>query len=593
MSNTRHTEARVVTSWLVWAAGALAAAPAWSQDTAAADEAPSVSLRGTETFIAEYIGDNGESNEGTYGEDDNYFALRNLLYFEASSAMVDAGLRADLALFQGPPRYVPPSHFIPGGSGYTALYYDNDFRIERLHGTVRLGRLSVTMGDFYVSFGRGIALSLIKLDDVGVDNALRGARIEFQQPRRFKLVAVAGVVNALNIEPITHEVLRDDPLDRIAGLRAEWQLLDALSFGAHVVHLSPRYTDEATIDPDRLYVDRSTGIRATSGGVSAEAHVSGLHLYLEADGQVHDNYRAPLGEPNVQGEPGWAGLMELGYDLPPATFKVEVVYYNRWLMEGGLRGSFPNLGVSQPLAYHHMPTLEPVWMIIKSFGNVYGGRLSSGVYLSKLRTDLNFKLGLLKYEGGLLPLGDWGDHPPTLVLHPIIKARTELGQQGIAISAEGGARFERTDEPAPGERDAGHLWHGSLDYMWPLVHPHSLEAKVEVRRHELMVTEGGEPYWVSLETLAYDWSGAFGLTVAHEYSDQTPGVRGEIGAFTMPLPAQHYLWAMASAHGRGVFEGLTARLTGGSQRGGIKCAGGICRTYPDSVGAKLELVYRF
>jgi hypothetical protein len=552
-----------------------------------------VTIRGTETFIAEYIGDNGETNEGTYGEDDDYLALRNILYFEATSAMVDAGLRADLALFQGPPLHVPWTSFVPGGSGYTTLDYDNDFRIERVHGTVRLGKLAATVGDFYVSFGRGIALSLIKLDDVGVDNCLRGMRLEYQQPRRFKVVAVAGVVNALNIEPVTREVLRDDPLDRLAGVRAEWQLHDALLLGAHVVHLNPRFDREAEIDPNRLWVDRSPGVRLTSAGASAEAHLGGLHLTIEGNGQVHDNTLPPQGQPDVMNEPGMAWFLEVGYDLPPVTLKLEGIYYDRWLMEGGMRGAAPNLGVTSPLAYHHMPTLEPVWMLVKSLGNAYGGRAGVGAYLAKVRTDLNFSTAVLQYRGGLLPQGNWDDHPPTLVVHPILKARAEVGQRGIAISAQGGARFEHTGSPAPEEEDSGHLWHLGLDFSVPLSHPHSIEAKAELRRHGLHVTEGQDPYWVTLESLSYEWSRAFGLTVAHEFSDQTKGVRGEIGDFTLPLPAQHYLWAMASVHGRGSLDGLTARLSGGSQRGGIKCAGGICRAYPDSVGAKLEVVYRF
>jgi hypothetical protein len=516
-----------------------------------------------------------------------------VFYLEAASAMVDAGLRADLALFGGPPGRVPWTSFAPGGSGYTALDYDNDFRLERLHGTVRLGRLTATVGDFYVSFGRGIALSLIKMDDIGVDNCLRGARIEYQQPRRFKLVGVAGVVNALNIEPVTRQVLRDDPLDRLAGLRGEWQLLDALSLGAHVVHLSPRFESEAEIEPGRLWVDRSPGVRATSAGVSAEAHFGGVHLYLEANGQAHDNYLPPAGQKDIENEPGIAGFMALGYDLPPVTLKLEGIYYDRWLMQGGLRGAAPNLGVVQPLAYHHMPTLEPVWMLIKSLGNVYGGRAGVGAYLTRLRTDLNLSLTVLRYRGGLLPQGTWDDHPPTLVVHPIFKGRSEIGQSGFSLTAEGGARFEHTGQPAPGEDDNGNLWHVGLGAMWPLAHPHSLDFKVELRRHGLAVTEGGAPYFVTLESLSYEWARAFGLTVAHEYSDQTPGVRGQIGALTMPVPAQHYLWAMASVHGRGPLKGLTGRLSAGSQRGGIKCAGGVCRSYPDSVGAKLEVVYRF
>ncbi len=115
---------------------------------------------------------------------------------------------------------------------------------------------------------------------------------------------------------------------------------------------------------------------------------------------------------------------------------------------------------------------------------------------------------------------------------------------------------------------------------------------MEVRRHGLSVTEG-DSYWVTLASLGYDWSGRFGVTLVHEYSDQTAGNEGKLGDWTLPLPKQHYGWILATVHIPKPLDGLNFRLFAGSQRGGVKCAGGICRTYPDSVSARLEAVYRF
>ncbi|MBW2459409.1 MAG: hypothetical protein JRI68_33260 [Deltaproteobacteria bacterium] len=110
----------------------------------------------------------------------------------------------------------------------------------------------------------------------------------------------------------------------------------------------------------------------------------------------------------------------------------------------------------------------------------------------------------------------------------------------------------------------------------------------------LDVTEGAlNHYWVTLASLGYDWSGLFGITGIYEYSDETAGAEGMIGDWEVPLPLQHYFWAMLTIHPPKPLDGLTLRLIGGSQRGGIKCAGGICRRYPDAVGGKLEAVYRF
>ncbi len=550
-----------------------------------------VNFRFTETLITEYVGDNGPTNEGAYGDDDDFWSFRNLFYAQAGNKYFDSGLRLDVDLFQGPPDRVATSDFYwgEGASGYTTLNYHNDLRVERIYGTANIDKLHVTVGDFYVSFGRGIALSLVKLDDVGEDTALRGARVEYQVPRRFKLTLVGGGVNALNVDPITKQVFADDPMDRVAGARVEWQIADALALGAHGVLMRPRFTDAADVDPARLSVDQGPGVAVAEGGLTTELHAGGFQLYLEGNAQSHDNYHAA--DP-VMDETGYAVFGETSYDFSPFLLKAEGIFYRRWLMEGAYRGSSSRLSGNPAIQYNNMPTLEPVWMTMNSRGDAEGGRLTGDLYVRSTQTQLTLSGTAIFYEGGVLPSGEWQDHPPTFVIHPILKARQTFGASGVNASLEGGYRYETTDEPVAGEGDTGHLWHTALDVSVPLKGPHSVEAKVEVRRHDLHVSES-VPHWVTLESLGYDWSGAFGITIVHEYSDETGGADLKLGDWQLPLPRQHYVWAMVSAHLPKPLDDLSLRLYAGAQRGGIKCAGGVCRLYPDSVGARLEATYRF
>jgi hypothetical protein len=550
-----------------------------------------VDFRFTETFITEYVGDNGPTNEGAYGDDDDFWIFRNLFYAQAGNKEFDSGLRLDVDLFQGPPGHVDSDAFYwgEGAGGYTTLDYGNDLRLERIYGTAHIDRLNVTVGDFYVSFGRGIALSLVKLDDVGEDTALRGARLEYHVPRGVKVVLVGGAVNALNVDPITKQVFADDPLDKIAGARVEWEIADALSLGVHGVLMRPRFTDADEVSPDRLFVDQGPGVAAAGGGASAELHAGGFQLYLEGNAQSHDNYRPAEA---VMDESGYAVFGETSYDLSPFLIKVEGIFYRRWLMEGPYRGSYSTTSGNPAIQYNNMPTLEPVWMTMNSRGNAEGGRLSGDLFIRRSETQLTLCAATLFYEGGLQPMGVWSDHPPTLVVHPILKVRQAFGGSGVNATAEGGFRYETTDEPLPGHEDNGRLWHASLDLSVPIKGPHSVEGKVEIRRHDLHVSES-VPHWVTLESLGYDMSGVFGITLVHEYSDETAGADLKLGEWELPLPRQHYVWAMVSAHLPKPLDGLTLRLLAGAQRGGIKCAGGVCRLYPDSVGARLEAIYRF
>ena len=554
-----------------------------------------VNFRGTETFIAEYVGDNGPINEADYGDDDNYWLFRNLLYLQASNRYFDSAVRLDLTMFQDPPGRVTHEEFAgrwgPGAGGFTTLDYDNDFRVERIHGTAHIGNLHITAGDFYVNFGRGMALSLIKLDDVGVDNALRGGRVEYRLPRRLKFVLVGGVVNSLNVDPITRQVVEDDPLDRIVGARIEWEVMDALTLGVHGVFMRPRYDSETEIDPERINIDQGTGVGVINGGASAELHLGGAHLYLEGNGQKHDNFRPAYPNEDVMDESGGAVFGEFSYDLSPFMIKAEGMFYRRWLMEGAYRGSSTTIP-GQPTPYHHMVTLEPVWMVINSFGNAEGGRLTGDYYIKKSDTQLTLMSSFIFYEGGLLPIGVWEDHPPTFIVHPILKVRQIFGDSGISLALEGGFRYETTEEPEPNHEDNGRLWHVMADLSWPITGPHSVELKMELRRHDLHVSES-VPHWITLATLGYDMSGVFGVAFIHEYSDETAGSDVKIGDWTYFMPRHNYLWAMLTYHPPKPLDGLTLRLLAGSQRGGIKCAGGVCREYPDAVGAKLEAVFRF
>jgi hypothetical protein len=85
-----------------------------------------------------------------------------------------------------------------------------------------------------------MVLSLVKIDDLGVDNALRGARIEYELRNQLKLTLLGGIVNMLNVDPYTHVVLPDDPQDRIAGARVELRVAESLRTGVHGVLMRPR-----------------------------------------------------------------------------------------------------------------------------------------------------------------------------------------------------------------------------------------------------------------------------------------------------------------------------------------------------------------
>jgi hypothetical protein len=205
-------------------------------------------------------------------------------------------------------------------------------------------------------------------------------------------------------------------------------------------------------------------------------------------------------------------------------------------------------------------------------------------------TGLAVRTLLVSNRGGLTPSGAWSDHRDMASVHPTFEIDQMFGASKFRIAIDGGYRHEwKTDE----ESEQGYLWHGSADLTIPLVTRHSITVNGGVRRHHLDLTEAGPPYWVTLLGIGYNLSGTLAVTAMHEYSDQTRGTEAKLGDWELPLPRHHYLSVVLSYYPPAPFDGLSLGASIGSQRGGHKCAGGVCREYPDAVGAKLEATYRF
>ena len=113
-----------------------------------------VSLEINETLLADWNATLDDSLLNPNPE--NIFDLRNRLEFRLRWAKLAAGLRIDAALFPNPP-------LKDDGS----TLYENDLRVEELYVKYRWGKLQLTVGDDYVAIGRGMALSLRKVDDLG------------------------------------------------------------------------------------------------------------------------------------------------------------------------------------------------------------------------------------------------------------------------------------------------------------------------------------------------------------------------------------------------------------------------------------------
>ena len=190
-------------------------------------------INGEETLSSEYVGDNGPNDEeAVYGDDDDFWIFRNRLRLQARNRQLESSLLFETTFYHLPPSLVVPREdFVPGGSGYTLLNYENDIRLQEAKIVAHSRYVHITLGDFPITLGRGIALSLIQGDEDALSSALRGGNVELRVRNRFSFLLAGGLTNTSNVDPVTKAILPDDAMDRIVAFKAMIQPQKMLKLG--------------------------------------------------------------------------------------------------------------------------------------------------------------------------------------------------------------------------------------------------------------------------------------------------------------------------------------------------------------------------
>lgn len=92
----------------------------------------------------------------------------------------------------------------------------NDYRFEKISLSYSYKNQSLTAGDFYITQGKGIALSLNKEDELGIDTTLQGGIFNYNIKNIFDGNLFGGRVNNTNLDPFSNEIY-DDKNDIILG----------------------------------------------------------------------------------------------------------------------------------------------------------------------------------------------------------------------------------------------------------------------------------------------------------------------------------------------------------------------------------------
>jgi hypothetical protein len=546
-----------------------------------------------------------------------------------------AGLRLDSALYWRRP--ADNATYATDYPTYKSILAQDDesrFRNSiypaKLWTTYAAPGLEVTAGDSYVQFGRGLTLSMRKVDELGIDTTVRGAKVQMERDP-FAITLVAGFANPSRVDEATGRALFvtsslasgdvRQPLygsDRLVGIDLQSGRGLPVTLSTHVVRFTrcaPYHYNGANIDTDFASdpgavtfgtcnaTDTNTWLNSLNGtprglgahditmaGQSLEVPSLGGHgkLYIEAAVQQREDNIAGQ-TTNLDGNALYASL---AFDAGITNTTLEVKSNrNFYTVAASVGQPAPEFAI---VAYSFLPPAESFNMLdAEGTGDfnacVEGGRLREDVSPSK--NLLLYGQGVVAYSQTEQPSGACSASGRTLA--PALVANNSV--EDIVYDGVGGFEYYFDDKlshvfGSAGARDdtredsvfqyrEHHLEYSIAKYLGG---PWSLEIQGRHRhRKEALFnldTNQNANWWVEGENyVALRMAPKWVFTQGFEYTT---------------LVGQPLLYFNGAVLYK-FTSSSNVRVFVGEQRGAFRCASGICRFFPAFEGARAELTLRF
>jgi len=477
-----------------------------------------------------------------------------------------------------------------------------------------------------VQFGRGLTLSMRKIDELGIDTTLRGIKASIQKDP-FAFTAVAGFGNPARVDEATGRDLfptEGSPSqalfgsDRIVGAEIQAGRGLPVTLGTRFVRISrcapyaydasghivtdffsdPGDVTFGTCDPTDTAIWLGSMPYTPAGqrvnditmvGQSIEVPTLGGHgkLYLEAAAQQ----RAQISVPGPLNETGNALYGALSVNVGRASGTLEIKS-NRNFYTALIGANTSVAGEFNNVAYNFLPPAETPTILDTEFGNfnecVNGGRL---------RGDLRATDDLLLYGQGIF-------------------AYTQTEQTNGSCDAQG-----RTISSVPADQVQDNVWDGLAGAEWTFDGSLS-HAFVSAGVRDDTKTDGDFNY--RERHLEYSIAKYLGQAVSIEVQgfhrnrrEVEQNVRSTGAPESWWTEGENYLslkvaptWVFTQGfeyttlagqptlyfNGAVLYKFTSAsnvRLFVGQQRGAFRCAAGVCRYFPPFEGARAEVTWRF
>ena len=578
----------------------------------------------TETSYVNYHVDNRNDvnrNDVDKRLDDNYGEWLNRFNVSAAWKAWQAGLRLDTATYFHRPTL---ARFEEGPQRDNATeslryrfrntYVNSPFLPSKLYLTYAKPDIEITAGDGYVSFGRGLVLTIRKIDELAADTSLQGAKV-IGRLNKITLTAVAGLANPVRIDEATGVILRDPAptadspyrnawsRDLIVGTRAEARL-GTSTIGAQIADIRRR--DDLQLSGDPVIISKNI----MNGGFSLAIPKIGdaLPLNVYAEVAVQSRARFEGKGDAATDDRGYAAYSALSLKTGIVTTSFEGKHY-RGYYSAKLNADNARFSAFSAVQYMTPPTIERITQD-SLFDNtcVTGGRA---------RFDVQPTKTYLAYLS-VAYTANWGERSPTAcpvgpslrVTH--ISGRPDAqrndtwdGYVGFELRSAHDASYmlltggvRRDIESETGNTFYREGW-VEFDFVKTLDQNYSVELSGRDRNRYEGTT--GDAWYEGETVFALKYTSKRSIFIGHEYTSRAINVRsGENGLFSglgdrnsgflRSSTFQHFLNVGAQIK---FSDNVMLRVLVGQQRGALKCVSGVCRQFPAFEGAKSELVINY
>jgi hypothetical protein len=427
--------------------------------------------------------------------------------------------------------------------------------------------MDFVIGDYHISQGKGIALSINKQDDLGIDTTLRGINTNFKyKPLKFNVFA--GLVNNTNIDNTNNEIYGDKD-DFIAGSSIEMEILKK-TFILSANYNFIRFKEQSFTDENPKPQGYEAHKLHVFGGNLQYNFSDNIKFYFEYDKIIDDFYLE-----NAKKDNPYAIYASFYWALKRLVLTQEFKRYKDFQI--GFKTDVYNSSWNYALDsifYNSPPTLERQGEKIKDIaGDIWG-----------IRTNLKYKLtdNLKPYLNYLYSMSY--SHKDRRAHHFYIGSEYYFNNLKSKIDLSLSVRFENDEiyDEASKSDDTDNYYGFEFDSGFYINSFISFDLKGHYHKMEKSIinenrTDNFDDF--ELQATIILFKNLFLSYLYNKYNfTQEVGDKHDYNAFDLKYKfmGENYL-----------------KLFYGSIRGGIKCVGGVCKDYPEFNGIKVEVLLAF